>query len=378
MLPPLNIAFPTILLALGALCSAGCSTIATQTADSWPAPAAGVPRELDLAAIPRYRVAPPDILLIEAVNNIRPPEDRLRAGDELFIRVADGLPIESDITAESNPIEAQIQLEFERDFKVVNRIYVVKPDGTVDLGPEYGVIPVAGLTAEEAREAIDQHLRTALGLADPQVAVEMPNILGRQAISGEHLVRPDGTVSLGIYGSVFVAGLSLGEAKAAVEQHLSQFVLDPEVNVDVVAYNSRVYYVISDGGGFGERVVRLPFTGNETVLDAIANVEGLSQVSSKQIWIARPAPAGTGCAQVLPVNWNDIAAEGVTDTNYQVLPGDRIYVKADHFIALDNYVAKITAPIERLLGFTLLGTSTARAIKFFDTPPNSSAGSSNF
>ena len=34
----------------------------------------------------------------------------------------------------------------------------------------------------------------------------MPNVLCRQAIGGEHLVRPVGTVALGIYGNVFVAG----------------------------------------------------------------------------------------------------------------------------------------------------------------------------
>ena len=329
-----------------------------------------------MAAIPPYRVAPPDILIIEAVNNIRPPSDPLRAGDELFIRVADGLPIEADVDPETNPIEAQIQLEFERDFKVINRPYRVQPNGTVNLGPEYGAVPVAGLTLAQSKDAIEQHLRTTLGLKDPQVAIEMPNVIGRQAIAGEHLVRPDGSISLGIYGNVFVAGLSLPEVKSAVERHLSQYILEPEVNVDVAAYNSKVYYVISDGGGYGERVVRIPFTGNETVLDAIANVEGLSQVSSKEIWVARPAPAGTGCAQVMPVNWHDIAAEGITETNYQVLPGDRIYVKADHFIAFDNYVAKITAPIERILGFTLLSTSTARAIKFFDVAPT--GGNSNF
>lgn len=374
MRPSRNAAGAATLLFVCLCSSVGCSTFGAH--DGLIGPIPGQPRELDMAAIPPYRVAPPDILIIEAVNNIRPPSDPLRAGDELLIRVADALPIEADIDPETNPIEAQIQLEFERDFKVINRPYRVQPDGTVDLGPEYGSVPVAGLTLPQAKAAIDQHLKTALGLKDPQVAVEMPNVLGRQAIAGEHLVRPDGSISLGIYGSVFVAGLSLAEVKTTVERHLSQYILEPEINVDVAAYNSKVYYVISDGGGYGERVVRIPFTGNETVLDAIANVEGLSQVSSKEIWVARPSPAENGCAQIMPVNWNDIAAQGITETNYQVLPGDRIYVKADHFIAFDNYVAKITAPIERILGFTLLSTSTARAIKFFNTAPT--GGGSNF
>lgn len=376
MRPSLKAALTAVCLIPSLLGLVGCSTFGTPSA--WPGPVAGQPRELDMASIPPYRVAPPDILIIEAVNNIRPPSDRLRAGDELLIRVADALPIEADVDPEANPIEAQIQLEFERDFKVINRTYRIQPNGTVDLGPEYGAVRVAGLTLSQAKPAIEQYLQSELGLKAPLVSVEMPDLLGRQAIAGEHLVRPDGSIALGIYGSVFVAGMSLREVKSAVERHLSQFILEPEVNVDVASYNSKVYYVISDGGGYGERVVRIPFTGNETVLDAIANVEGLSQVSSKKIWVARPAPAGTGCAQVMPVNWNDIAAEGITETNYQVLPGDRIYVKADHFIAFDNYVAKITAPIERILGFTLLSTSTARAIKFFDVAPTGGVGNNNF
>ena len=53
------------------------------------------------------------------------------------------------------------------------------------------------------------------------------------------------------------------------------------MSVDVLAYNSKVYYVIMDGGGYGQQIVRLPCTGNETVLDAIAQVNGLPQVASK-------------------------------------------------------------------------------------------------
>ena len=48
--------------------------------------------------------------------------------------------------------------------------------------------------------------------------------------------------------------------------------------MDVLAYNSKVYYVITDGGGAGEQVYRIPSNGNETVLDAIAAIEGIVAV----------------------------------------------------------------------------------------------------
>lgn len=322
-------------------------------------PVVDAPRELDMATHPIYRVAPPDILILDAVNNIRPADSRLRAGDQLIVQIAKGLPIEPDVDPEINPLEYQAALQFEQNFKIVNGPYLIGADGNVDLGPAYGGFPVAGLTVDKARDLIEAELKSRLGLKAPQVAVVLPDIGGRQEIAGEHLVRPDGTISLGIYGGVRVAGLSLDEIKMVVEQHLSRYINEPEISVDILSYNSRAYYVISDGGGFGERVIRFPCTGNETVLDAISQVEGLSEVSSRNVWVARPAPAGTGCAQILDVNWKEIAAEGITTTNYQVLPGDRIYVKADPLISLDNALSKIIAPVERVFGVILLGNSTA-------------------
>jgi polysaccharide biosynthesis/export protein len=136
------------------------------------------------------------------------------------------------------------------------------------------------------------------------------------------------------------------------------------VSVSVSGYNSKVYYVITDGAGFGQQVYRLPITGNETVLDAISLVGGLSSVSSKRrIWLARPTPAQTSCYEILPVNWEAITEAGSTDTNWQIFPGDRVYVKADPFITFDNQLSKILSPIERLFGATLLGTSTVQSFR---------------
>ena len=130
----------------------------------------------------------------------------------------------------------------------------------------------------------------------------------------------------------------------------------PEVSVDVLEYRSKMYYVIADGGGAGERVYRLPSTGNETVLDAVAQINGLPSVACKgKIWVARPSPHCCGPDQVLPVDWDAIARGARTCTNYQLLPGDRLYVQADPFIRFDTNLARITAPFERILGIALLG-----------------------
>jgi len=195
-------------------------------------------------------------------------------------------------------------------------------------------------------------------LKNPQVSLGLAALQSVSQVRGEHLVRQDGTISLGVYGCVYVAGMTLCQAQTVIEAHLAQFFQDPEIALDVFAYNSKAYYVIFDGGGYGQQVLKFPITGNETVLDAIYNAGGLPAVSSKRrMWVARPTPANHECVQILPVDWLAIVQSGSTRTNYQLFPGDRVYVKADCLIWLDNTLGKIIAPVERLFGITLLGTS---------------------
>ncbi len=155
--------------------------------------------------------------------------------------------------------------------------------------------------------------------------------LPTQAISGPFLVRPDGTVGLGVWGPVPVSGLTLDRASATIRKQLAEYkspALPPEnlvVVVDVLNYSSKAYYVITDAPGGGEHVTRVPLTGNETVLDAVVYVEGLAAVvGKKSLRIARKSASGPH--QVLPVDWKAITQHGVTKTNYQLLPGDRLYV----------------------------------------------------
>jgi polysaccharide export outer membrane protein len=195
--------------------------------------------------------------------------------------------------------------------------------------------------------------------------VALAQTAAQQQIAGEHMVIQDGTVNLGIYGKVYVTGMTEKEAREAIETHLAQFIDEPQVAVDVYSFNSKKYYIVTEGGGLGDGVYPFPVTGNETVLDAIAQVNGLDSVASARIWIARPAPNDLGHAQVLPVDWYAITRLADTSTNYQLMPGDRVYVAADKLVKLDAMMAKVIAPFERLMGATLLTTSTVSRLEFY-------------
>jgi polysaccharide export outer membrane protein len=312
--------------------------------------ASPLPRELNKVTMPNYVIEAPDILLIDALRVVPKPPYKIDTLDALLITVTATLPNEP-----------------------ISGLYVVDPDGTVNLGLSYGTARVIGLTIPQAKEEILRVLKAKL--REPEVNVSLGYTRGQQLIRGDHLVRPDGTVSLGLYGSVRVTGLTLPEAKAAIEAQLSQYLERPEVALDVLAYNSKVFYVVYDGGGNGETVARLPVTGNETVLDAVSSLNGLSPVASKRhIWVARPAPACNGCDQILPVDWVGIVTRGETATNYQMLPGDRLYVQADAFITFDTRLGRFLNPFERMFGFVLLGNGTVRALGGSSGNNNNSGG----
>jgi len=325
--------------------TSGCTAVLAPH-DSFPAtPLAppmesSVPRELDKVTLPRYVIEPPDILLIEGIKLVPKSPHKIETFDALLVRVTGEFPEEP-----------------------IDDAYSVDADGSINLGPSYGRIEVVGETIEEAEQKIQSELAKILTNVD--VSLSLLQGAGAQQITGQHLVGPDGRVNLGTYGSVFVAGMTIEATQAAIEDQLKLKLEDPKVFVDILAYNSKVYYIVTEGGGFGDDVSRLPITGNETVLDAVANIGGISQFSTTKLWIARPAPNGVGCEQILPVEWQDITRGASTATNYQLMPGDRLFIAENKVTKLSNVVASTLRPFESVVGFVSLATSTANRIVRF-------------
>ena len=224
---------------------------------------------------------------------------------------------------------------------------------------QYQPIQAAGREIEEIRAELEARLSKIVRKSN--VSISLVSIAAQQDIAGEHLVAPDGKVTLGSYGRVQVVGMTIDEAKSALEAHLATYFESPNVSLDVYGYNSKVYYVITQGAGLGDQVVRLPIKGNETALDAVAEIQGLTATSSIRMWIARPGFNDCGGDQIMPVDWLGITQRGDVRTNYQLLPGDRLYVAEDRLVAIDTALAKLFSPVERIFGVTLLGVQTANS-----------------
>jgi len=289
------------------------------------------PKELAKMPLPEYYIEAPDIITVRSINIIPKPPYLIKSMDVLFVDIS-GTPEDEPLTGK----------------------YLVQPGGEINLGVNYGNVQVGGMSVEDAEKMILSELRKKL--KNPKVQARVDTMGALENIDGNKLVEPDGYITLGSYGRVYVNGLTLEECRDAVELHLSKQLEHPIVAVEMFAYNSKEYYVILQGSG-PDQVYSFPYTGNETVLKAIANVNGLQQFSSRRMWIARPI-GNTNKPLILPVDWNAVVAYGAPQTNYQIIPGDRVFVQVDNWIAFDQRLGKIFAPFERIMGFMLLSQST--------------------
>ncbi|MDR3622421.1 MAG: polysaccharide export protein [Paludisphaera borealis] len=226
------------------------------------------------------------------------------------------------------------------------------------------------------------------------ILVEVLEALPGRPISGERLVRPDGKITLGFYGEVFVAGLTIPEIKEKIVLHLRKHLtdnvlglyeedpdtgkikpIDPKesdrIFVDVTAYNSKNYYVLGDVGAPG----KLPITGNETVLDALQYAGGLLPTAAPQnIRLVRPAPPGACCEQLLPVNLAAITSGGDPTTNYQLMPGDRVVVYRDPIVRTTIFIDRLAAPFQTVLNSILQTSFTIRSVDYAKLGVRGTAG----
>ena len=199
------------------------------------------------------------------------------------------------------------------------------------------------------------------------IRIEVLQALPGRPIGGDRLVRPDGKVNLDFYGEIEVAGLTVEQVKEKVIQHLRRYLIDDVLGllefeedgrhkldengdlihippaesncvfVDVASYNSAVYYVQGDVGIPG----KFPCTAGDTILDAYNYAGGFAPTAEESdIHLARPARGGKP-AKVFTIDLPAIRDRADSAANLQLFPGDRLIVGR-------NPVVKATVELNRL------------------------------
>ncbi len=187
-----------------------------------------------------------------------------------------------------------------------------------------------------------------------------------EEIGGQQLrVRPDGKVNLPLLGEIFVAGKTPSQVEQAIVQAAGQYYENPDATVQVTGYNSQSFFVMGQVGRRGPQ----PWTGNDTVLDALSKA-GMTQMAwPERIVVIRPnKPARGGYETEHPsaehiehyqeegvhpddaleptkrmtINVLAMIQKGDMANNILLQPNDIIYVQPNPF-------AKVTLDLRRVL-----------------------------
>jgi polysaccharide export outer membrane protein len=132
-------------------------------------------------------------------------------------------------------------------------------------------------------------------------------------------VRPDGKVSLPLVNDIQAAGLTPAALREQVAARLADFIPSPEVSVMVREVHSRKVAVV----GAVRTPGRFELKSTMTVLEVIALAQGFTDFASRDRIVVLRTEGGT--TKRLPFNYRRIA-EGATQENFVVLPGDIIVV----------------------------------------------------
>ncbi len=116
------------------------------------------------------------------------------------------------------------------------------------------------------------------------------------------------------------------------------------VFLDITAYNSKNYYLEGDLATPG----RLPFTGHETVMDALEFGGGLvSTAEPKDIRLVRPARGGKP-ARIYKIDLEAIRERGDLTYNYQIFPGDRLIVGRNEVVKKTMQLDRLAMPMQTI------------------------------
>jgi protein involved in polysaccharide export with SLBB domain len=187
---------------------------------------------------------------------------------------------------------------------------------------------ISGPPPEIGRE-LDKRPAPPFIVEPGDVLLAQPAGLGSSIrLPGDQPVLPDGTIKLGRYGPLLVAGKTVEQIEVEVNERVAPKNADDRIVVRLVSRESKVYYVLGEVNAPGAFQLK----GRETVLDAIVTAGGLnSNASRRNIILVRPTPPPS-CRVVLPVQYNAIVQLGDTTTNYQIKAGDRVYVPSRCFL----------------------------------------------
>jgi len=141
-------------------------------------------------------------------------------------------------------------------------------------------------------------------------------IWNRPDLSKETRIRPDGVLFMPLVGNIQAAGMSVAELQAYIVEHLGQVIRTPQVDIEILEYASKMFYLL----GQVMKPGMYPVTATTTVLEAMAIGGGPTEKANLEgACLLRQS-------QVVPIDFFSLLQQGDMSQNLFLADGDVIYV----------------------------------------------------
>lgn len=167
------------------------------------------------------------------------------------------------------------------------------------------------------------------------------NVLRHPEVSGQFVINNEGNIQYEFIGDFSIEGLTKKELKTSLVEHLSEYIISPEVTIKIVGYNSKIVYVVGEVARPGKIFMR---GDTITVREALVQA-GLPLLSAKPQKSSLITPSSDGTPETKSVNAYKLLYKGDLRQNLVMKPGDTLYIPPTILAKTMRIMQPIAAPI---------------------------------
>lgn len=198
-------------------------------------------------------------------------------------------------------------------------------------------IPVAG---PQEPLSVTEAVKYTLG-PDDIISIDVRR---HPEFSGQYTINSEGKIEYKYVGDVIVKGLTKKELETRLSEVLGDYLLKPEINIQIVAYLSKVFYVIGEVNRPGKFYMRGDtITVREALIQAGLPTDGSATRKCRLI-----TPDESGQYKFIEVNVFKLLYEGDLRENRIMKPGDVLYVPS----TIIAKIIKVVSPVTRAVSDT--------------------------
>ena len=206
-------------------------------------------------------------------------------------------------------------------------------------------------TIETPQPTVTEAVKYTLG---PDDVIEI-DVRRHPEFSGQYVVNSEGKIEYKFVGDVIVSGLTKTQLQERIASILSEYIVDPDVNVRILAYLSKVIYVVGEVGRPGKFYMK-----GDTIPVREALVQaGLptSASSTRKCRLIRPRDKGE--SQYIYVNVYELLYAGDLRENIDMKPGNILYVPSTIIAKIIRVISPATNAVGEVAGSVAAGAGMA-------------------